>query len=575
VSGARSWRRGAAPALLAFAVFAAAVAALAREALARNDGNFVYALDDPYIHMAISRTFAANGTWGIRPGAFASASSSPLWTVLLAAVFALVGPDERAPFVLNLVFALPLLGLAAFLAAERARPAWLTACVLGVAVLAAPLPTLALEGLEHILQAGLCLAFAAAGVRALCCRTQPGRAPGARSRLALFALAPLVTAVRYEGAFLVAIVGVLFFAKRRWRDGLVVGLLGLLPIVAFGLYAVAQGGLVLPNPVLLKARSLGGLPTSSGLGAIVKSTLRAGVAIVKTPHLLVLVGASLALLLAELRRERDPWRAPVLWNVFFVSLALLHLQFAGIGWFYRYEAYLVVMGLVVLLVSGDALGALLRPPRGADATPLARGRTAAAGALLVLVVGFPLVDRSWSAWVSTPRGTTNIYEQQVQMGRFVREAYPGVTVAANDIGAIAWLAPESGLLDLAGLASIDVARDRIAGRFDRERMGALAREHDVRALVIYESWFERFGIPAEWTRVGRWTIADRVAASDDTVSFYAVRAEDVGPLTERLRAFAPRLPRGVRQSGAYVDGPGGGDAPEARPGRASGEALLP
>src|SRR4029453_12096 len=48
---------------------------------------FVYAQDDPYIHLSLARTLADHGVWGLRADQFASASSSPLWTLLLAAMW--------------------------------------------------------------------------------------------------------------------------------------------------------------------------------------------------------------------------------------------------------------------------------------------------------------------------------------------------------------------------------------------------------------------------------------------------------------------------------------------------------
>ena len=48
------------------------------------NGTFVYTLDDAYIHLTIGRTLAEHGVWGVSPREYSSASSSPLWTILLA-----------------------------------------------------------------------------------------------------------------------------------------------------------------------------------------------------------------------------------------------------------------------------------------------------------------------------------------------------------------------------------------------------------------------------------------------------------------------------------------------------------
>src|ERR1700761_3174954 len=50
---------------------------------------FGYPLDDTYIHMAVVRTLATSGVWGVGAGMPAAASSSPLWTVMLAGAYLL------------------------------------------------------------------------------------------------------------------------------------------------------------------------------------------------------------------------------------------------------------------------------------------------------------------------------------------------------------------------------------------------------------------------------------------------------------------------------------------------------
>ena len=82
------------------------------QSLARTGGEFVYAQDDPYIHLAMARTLAEHGVWGVRPTEFASASSSPLWTLVLAALWKLGAQQVWVPFALNLIFGCILLVLA-------------------------------------------------------------------------------------------------------------------------------------------------------------------------------------------------------------------------------------------------------------------------------------------------------------------------------------------------------------------------------------------------------------------------------------------------------------------------------
>ena len=67
----------------------AVVAALLRRAVVREIGStFAYGLDDPYIHLALAENLLHHGTWGLVPGVYESASSSPLWTLMLTGAVA-------------------------------------------------------------------------------------------------------------------------------------------------------------------------------------------------------------------------------------------------------------------------------------------------------------------------------------------------------------------------------------------------------------------------------------------------------------------------------------------------------
>src|SRR5262249_52497480 len=99
------------PLALGLLVTALVVAATAVVSVHRGGGHFVYGLDDAYIHMTMARTFAQHGVWGIAPDRFASASSSPLWVLVLAAIDRVIGVHEITSFVLNILIAVLLLWL--------------------------------------------------------------------------------------------------------------------------------------------------------------------------------------------------------------------------------------------------------------------------------------------------------------------------------------------------------------------------------------------------------------------------------------------------------------------------------
>jgi hypothetical protein len=270
---------------------------------------------------------------------------------------------------------------------------------------------------------------------------------------------------------------------------------------------VAHGWPPLPNSLLLKRATF----ESSGAAAIFDRlgghALRS---LGEAPHLFVLLAAVILL------SARRPASAAVRrWDVIFVTGTLLHLQLAALGWLFRYEAYLVAIGVVLVA----------RHLADAPAKITAFG-TAARAALTVAVVlaAVPLVTRAAQAAAQAPRAVKNIYEQQYQMGLFLRGLPAGSTVMANDIGAIAYLA-DVRLIDLYGLATQETARAPAPPA----------------AVVVYRSWFAD-AIPPEWIQVGTWRVPEEVVVADRTVTFYATRPAEAALLARALDAFQARLP---------------------------------
>lgn len=128
-------------------------------------GELVYALDDPYIHLAIARQLVQHGTWGVSAHQFASASSSPAWTLLLAAATAVFGVHAEAAFVLAWLSGLLVCaGAAHALRASSERVRYLVPLAI---VSLVPAHVLVLTGMEHLLQTALTLLLAASALDAL------------------------------------------------------------------------------------------------------------------------------------------------------------------------------------------------------------------------------------------------------------------------------------------------------------------------------------------------------------------------------------------------------------------------
>jgi len=502
-----------------------------------NNGRFVYALDDAYIHMAVAKHVVRDGVWGITRDGFTSLSSSPLWTLLLAGLYRLFGPTEWLPLAMNFFSALGALWLFHHLLLRLGLGPAQRFLISSAFLFLTPLPSAVFTGQEHVLHTFLILwlVWTAASILV------PFPACGVPALATVCVPAFLAVSVRYESAFLVAAVSLLFFIKGEGRKGVLVAISGSLPILLYGAVSVLEGWSWLPTSLLLK----GQMPDFHSLGAILSALgLSAYSQMMLNPHLLFpALGTCLFLIIASRREDFFQSRAQVIGAVFLIGL-FLHLQLARMGWYYRYEAYLLGLAALVL--------ACVFPVLCSGWHSLMKVRAKALSIGLALLAAWPLLIRGYGALISIPTASRNIYEQQIQMASFVHQYYEGTAVAANDIGAINYFA-DIHCLDLAGLGSRDVADLKRSGHLTPEAIARLCREAHVRIAIVYDSWYHHLGgLPKAWIKCGEWRIQNNIVCGSDIVSFYAVVPDEAEPLRMHLREFAPRLPERVIQSGPFI-----------------------
>ena len=508
------------PLLVALGLLWVMLAATLVESLRVNHGHLVYSLDDAYIHMALAKHLAGDGVWGITRYAFSSSQSSLLWPLLLALVYLPLGPSVVVPLVLNMLFASLLVGAVYLLGRRAGLPPLLNLVLLLELVAFMPMNMMAFDGMEHLLQSLVSLVFVYLAVEALA-------APAASRRqvVALLALMPVVTATRYEGLFLAAVVAPLFLLRRRWALAFGLPVMALLPVGAYGLVSLAHGNHFLPNSLLMKSNLLlgwGAKPTP--WDQFVDSPLK------------YVVLPALALYAYRLR-GRGFWQAGQLWLLVFLGVFALQATLAMLS--RRYEAYLLTIGLYAL---GSALLAELQRTK-LSARAQALLPAALMGALCVLPPGQLGVE----SLALAPIYTTNIYQQQYQMGKFLRQYYQGQGVAVNDVGAVDYYA-DIKLLDLWGLGSVEVVNARRRQAYGPGAIRWLARTKDIRVAFTYPEWFANFGgLPEEWLLVGIWKLPVNLVCGGGEVYIYAVDPAEAGRLHRCLVEYGPQLPPQVQQ----------------------------
>ncbi|HET6252715.1 MAG TPA: hypothetical protein VFE32_01510 [Puia sp.] len=522
------------PLVAALGLFLILLGLLEYKAIHFTGGIFMYPLDDTFIHMAVAKTLAFHGNWGIAGSEFESASSSVMYTLLLAASFKLFGLHIVIPLIINIVAGCVLLAVVwKRLVREGIGTRWQFATLVAV-VIFTPLPILVFAGMEHTLQCIFSFLFLFSAAEWL-----EGIDLQVKDRLkipaALVVWGILACAIRYEGAFLVGVVCVLLLFRRRVKSAFFLGFICALPIFIFGVYSIYKGSYFLPNSVLLKSEgaqmSLSGVMSFVFNVVLQKLTISlAGISTVAAQHLLILL--PLAFLLFSARLPRNSRYTQVL--LILTATTFLQVTLASTGWFYRYEAYLVLSTVVIL--------SILIYKYKSELTPRLRQRPIVMGFLL-FVLFLPMVVRVAAAFRKAPTACMNVYGQQYQMGKFLHQYYDDSVVAANDIGAISYLKKEKNL-DLWGLANIEVARSRKNSYWTPNFLDSLCRREKAPVAVVFDGWFSD-SLLVRWNKVATWTIPDNVICGDSVVSFYAIEPGGVPYLRESLEVYQKQLPPGV------------------------------
>ena len=520
-----------------------------RAALQATGGRLVLPLDDPYIHLAMARTLAEHGAWGIQPGELASASSSPLWVLLLAGAGGLTSWGAMLPLVLNAIGVVVLIAtLSRFLEPVVPDPGGRAVALIAIGVLAA-VPAVAFSGTEHVLHAAAFFGLLWGALSAI-----DGRADQKGHPLWLALLAVTAVGMRFETLFAALPLLALAVGGRAWRTAAALAIGCAAPVAVHAGLAIPRGGSWLPNPLLLK-----GTPPDLSSWTAAASTLGRVPRALGRPEAWHLTALLLVLALLALRLRSDASREEAsgrlhrrLCTVVAVTL-LLHAQLAALGSFYRYELYLLAAGLAAVVCRLPALAPSVR----GGWRPTVRGF--AAGALVALAALLAL--RAGDSLRNMPAASRNIWEQQIQMADFVRARRSAGAVAVNDVGAVALFGGKR-LVDVLGLADNEVARALRRGRPGPAALADLLHAREADLLIAYEEWLGRWGgPPAGWQAVERWEIRGNVVGAGSVVTFFAPHDRAARELRDQLEAFAPRLPPTVFRRPARDDGRPLGDRP--------------
>ncbi len=505
---------------LSLLLTAAMVAYYVLLSLYENNGRYIYPIDDTYIHMAMAKNFSLHHTWGVTPDGFTSSTSSPLYTFILSVCYFMFGVRDYFPLLLNIICGFFILYSLYVYAQKNLNAVTYLVCTI-LAILLTPLHIIILSGMEHSLH--ILLSF-----WLLILSAQVLNEPTHRKKTILLIIAALSVMTRYESIFFIFIIFLFLFYGRNYKYSFLFLTAGLAPLIIYGIISVMNGSLFIPNSILIKAN----LPEHSikGIADFFYSNcflLFSNPHLASCMYLLLLcmyISGKETTLILSLREHFLPFTVLV--------AIILHINFARMGWFFRYEGYLVFLSFIALPPLMDTLVSAINLHRAKQMT--------LAGFCAALLI--PFFTRFIQSVYAGQKASNNIYEQQVQMAEFVKKYYPGGKIIANDIGAITYYNTIH-LFDVNGLGTIEVIKNRKLkqGRLSEEAfIEEYSKKNKFQIAITYKDQ-SNGSLPAGWIPVGKWKLKDNRVCAGSTVNFYAADTAGYEQLKNNFAGFSKNL----------------------------------
>ena len=239
--------------LLAIAALLIPAVLIEYDILQSTHGVLTFPLDAVFTNMTIAKNLAFQQVWGISKHAFNPASSSPLYVVILALVFFIMGAHPVIPLIINVVAAIGFLVVfQQWLIRQRVRPEYQLLIMLLV-IYGIPIPLLMISGMEYTVELFFSFLFVTSFLPFSRLDLPISQLP---RKVYIYGL--LMVTTSYETIILVAIACIILLRRRQWWLAFKTGGVSILPVLLFGVLAVSKGCYFIPPAVL--HRSGDGLP---------------------------------------------------------------------------------------------------------------------------------------------------------------------------------------------------------------------------------------------------------------------------------------------------------------------------
>ncbi|MDA3863294.1 MAG: hypothetical protein PF689_05425 [Deltaproteobacteria bacterium] len=213
----------------------------------------------------------------------------------------------------------------------------------------------------------------------------------------------------------------------------------------------------------------------------------------------------------------------------FTGNLLAHLQFAQTGWFYRYEAYLVLMGITAILFNREVFK--INNSFQENITTK----------FITIILLLTLMIRGGLSHKEIKTASHNIFSQQIQISLYLQNYYPFNKVALNDIGASSYFSDKE-IYDLWGIGSFKITQALIRGKFNKEMIKNFLLLKKIPVLIVFKEWFLPFGgIPHPYRSFAKLEITNNIICGSSEVYFYSLNGSIGAKMKKSLLSFQSEL----------------------------------
>lgn len=433
----------------------------------------VYPLDDVYIHLTMAKNLLQHGSWGLFPNENIAASSSPLFTILLAPFTFSSSVAMYAPLILNIVVSIGLLFLFRSKLLLMQLSTLIRTIIGTIFILFIPLPSLTVMGMEHLLHS-----LFVVGIIVVISN-------GTNKKL----LVPILTAfslfLRLETSFILFGIGIWCLFEKKWNILIQISIGFLLGLGLYFLLSIIFSINIIPNTILLK--------TIMNEQTFLNSTIQK---VWNSKLLFFLSILSVVILIVQ-------WNKSKMFLIVAIT-TISHLIFARQGWFYRYEAYIIVL-FFVMFVLEFYKDKILRKKLITVLFPLA----------FLLICS----KRAFLSMSTTHLASKNIYDQQFQTAMIIKLLPAETKVAVNDIGVVSYFNNEKQIIDLYGIATKDIFQMKKTETYTTSYIKKYLNQKNIDIVIVYTSWFDK-EIFSEYTPFRTLNLQNNVVCGDSVVTFF-------------------------------------------------------